>query len=345
MDGDEIAALGPADPIAAQAPFLSVNQLRLHETGHAQFDALTIEYNNFLVARIGAPGLVVEILRALQSTGPPWDEIVLGGISSELIAAANRPACMSRSTAARRISASICPPQPCRSPWEDTLSANQRAQLRQSRAFRRTHRPPRLKPARDRARPWIFSTKWRLCTPPIGGTRNKPGAFATAIFTAFHRELIAGQAGPGAGGFAGTRRRKPGSGLFVQFSIWRPGVQLSERLFLWRRQPPSAGTDRPCPGDRAGQQARACRSTTSWRETHPTRPGWARPMGTMVWCRAQRDRPLLIAERAARKLYQGLRAPCRRAGPGGPSRLMPVSRQLVLRPAVLECYTARQQSS
>jgi CelD/BcsL family acetyltransferase involved in cellulose biosynthesis len=30
-------------------------------------------------------------------------------------------------------------------------------------------------------------------------------------------------------------------------------------------------------------------------------------MSVMAWCRAQRDRPLLRAERAARRLYQGLR--------------------------------------
>ena len=34
-------------------------------------------------------------------------------------------------------------------------------------------------------------------------------------------------------------------------------------------------------------------------------------MGTMLWCRGQRNRPLLTAERAARKLYRSLRG----AGP------------------------------
>jgi CelD/BcsL family acetyltransferase involved in cellulose biosynthesis len=31
------------------------------------------------------------------------------------------------------------------------------------------------------------------------------------------------------------------------------------------------------------------------------------PMGSMVWCRAQRNRPGLVAERALRRLLQGLR--------------------------------------
>jgi CelD/BcsL family acetyltransferase involved in cellulose biosynthesis len=36
--------------------------------------------------------------------------------------------------------------------------------------------------------------------------------------------------------------------------------------------------------------------------------------GIMAWCRAQRDRPLLKAERTARRLYQGLRGLGRRTG-------------------------------
>jgi CelD/BcsL family acetyltransferase involved in cellulose biosynthesis len=31
-------------------------------------------------------------------------------------------------------------------------------------------------------------------------------------------------------------------------------------------------------------------------------------MGTLVWCRGQKDRPLLAAERFARKLWRGVRS-------------------------------------
>jgi CelD/BcsL family acetyltransferase involved in cellulose biosynthesis len=37
-------------------------------------------------------------------------------------------------------------------------------------------------------------------------------------------------------------------------------------------------------------------------------------MGTLVWCRGQRDRPLLKLERAARRFYQGLKSAYRRSG-------------------------------
>jgi hypothetical protein len=34
-------------------------------------------------------------------------------------------------------------------------------------------------------------------------------------------------------------------------------------------------------------------------------------MGTMVWCRGQKDRPVLKIERAARRLYRGFKGACR----------------------------------
>src|SRR5476649_300727 len=87
-DGDVVMGLGLLTQLRRRRLIFSVDQLYLHETGSADFDALTIEYNNFLIARTASPDLVVEILRSLQSTGPGWDEIVLGGISCEVIAAA-----------------------------------------------------------------------------------------------------------------------------------------------------------------------------------------------------------------------------------------------------------------
>ena len=60
-----IVALGLLNLIRSRRHFISVDQLCLHETGLAEFDGLMIEHNNFLIARLTPPDLVVENLRAL----------------------------------------------------------------------------------------------------------------------------------------------------------------------------------------------------------------------------------------------------------------------------------------
>ena len=81
-------ALALLTPFRRRRHLIRVDQLCLHETGLAEFDCLTIEHNNFLVARMAPSGLIVEILRALQSSNIRWDEIVLGGVPPGLVSAA-----------------------------------------------------------------------------------------------------------------------------------------------------------------------------------------------------------------------------------------------------------------
>src|SRR5437868_2700239 len=71
---DTTVALGLLTPSRRRRHFIGVDQLCLHETGLADFDSLMIEHNNFLVARLAPAGLIVEILRALQSSDIRWDE-------------------------------------------------------------------------------------------------------------------------------------------------------------------------------------------------------------------------------------------------------------------------------
>ena len=77
---DRLLALGLVTPCRRKRHFLSINQLCLHETGTAEFDALTIEYNNFLIAGAAPADTLIEILRTLKSSQPDWDEIVLSGV-------------------------------------------------------------------------------------------------------------------------------------------------------------------------------------------------------------------------------------------------------------------------
>jgi len=306
MDGDGVAALGLLTPSRRRRHILSVNQLYLHETGNADFDALTIEYNNFLVARIAHPGLVVEILRALQATDPSWDEILLGGVSSESIPVAE--------SAGLHVEIDRCSPHfgidlsatALPGPWEDTLSANQRAQLRQSRAFAERIGPLKLERAADTRQAVDFFEKMVSLHTATWQRRNKPGAFASQFSRTFHHELISTPAGQ-----AQVELLELAAGSQVLGYLYN--FQYGGRAYNYQGGFSYSDDNRHRPGliahamaiDQARSRGLQIYDFLAGDASYKARLG--RPMGKMVWCRAQRDRPLLIVERVARKLYRGLR--------------------------------------
>src|ERR1051325_10550046 len=154
QDGNRTMALGLLNPVRHRRHFLSVSQLCLHETGRAECDAVMIEHNNFLMDRAAQPVLLTEILRALQSAHPAWDEIVLGGVSSASLGALE--------AAGLKVETDRLSPDfavDLSQNWEGTLSANQRAQLRQSRALAERSGPLKLEPAAGTAQALDFFGK------------------------------------------------------------------------------------------------------------------------------------------------------------------------------------------
>src|SRR5258706_2262906 len=190
-----IVALGLLNPVRSRRHFISVDQLCLHETGLAEFDGLMIEHNNFLMARLASPGLIVEIMRALRSSNIAWDEIVRGGVPPIVVSAAAAPVFRietDRSSPNFGIDLSVLP-----GGWENSLSANQRAQLRQSRAFSERLGPLKLERATDAPQALEFFDRMASLHTAYWRKRNKPGAFATAFCQKFHPELISSPAGQG----------------------------------------------------------------------------------------------------------------------------------------------------
>ncbi len=307
MDGDGVVALGLLTPLRRRRHFLSVNQLYLHETGIADFDALTIEYNNFLVARNAHPDLAVEILRSLQSTDPSWDEIILGGVSCELISAVESTG-LHVETDRRSLhfgvdlSATAPPAQ-----WEAVLSANQRAQLRQSRAFAERIGPLRLERAADTRQALDFFEKMVSLHTTTWQRRNKPGAFASQFTRSFHRELISTPAGQAQVALLELAAGSQVLGYLYNF-------QYGARAYNYQSGFCYIDDNRHRPGliahamaiDQARSRGMQVYDFLAGDAAYKARLG--RPMGTMVWCRAQRARPLLIAERTARKLYRVFRS-------------------------------------
>ncbi|HSS13325.1 MAG TPA: GNAT family N-acetyltransferase, partial [Rhizomicrobium sp.] len=295
-------ALGLLTPCRRKRHFLSINQLCLHETGVADSDSLTIEYNGFLTARGAAADTPVQILRALQSRAPDWDEIVLSGIAPGAV----------RSAEAAGLHVETDRHSPvfgvdlAAGPWEERLSPNLRAQIRQSRAYAERSGPLTLTPARDTDQAVAFFEAMAALHTAYWQGRNRPGAFATHFSQRFHRELIAGQSGLArvellqlaAGSqiqgylynfhYAGTVCNYQSGFAYDDDNRHRPGL-LAHAMAITQAQRSGMLVYDFLAGD----------------APYKARLGGQR--GIMAWCRAQRDRPLLRAERTARRLYQGLR--------------------------------------
>ena len=303
---DRPLALGLITPCRRKRHFLSVNQICLHETGKEEFDALTIEYNNFLVARAAPADTPVSILRTLQSDGPDWDEIVLGGIAPAVISIAE--------TAGLHIETDRCSPvfgvdlAAATGAWEDGLSPNLRAQIRQSRAFAERSGPLALNPARDTQQALEFFEEMAALHTVYWQGRNKTGAFATDFSRAFHRELIAGQRG-----LADVELLQLTAGSQVLGYLYN--FHYAGRVSNYQSGFSYRDDNRHRPGLIAHAMAITQAQSRGMRvydflagDAHyKTRLG--SQMGTLSWCRAQKNRPLLRAERAARRLYRSLRGP------------------------------------
>jgi CelD/BcsL family acetyltransferase involved in cellulose biosynthesis len=305
-DGNTILGLGVLISSRRRRFFLSVNQLRLHETGLAEQDAVMIEHNNFLVARSAPAGLVADMLKALQAADPSWDEIVLGGVSAGTIASA-QAAGLTVVTDRTSPDFGVTLPDPAFSgSWEETLSSNQRAQLRQSRAFAERMGPLVLKCADSPSQALEFFEKMIVLHTAYWQGRGKPGAFATPFSRAFHREIIASQTGPGAAELLELSAGEQVLGYLYNF-------QYGERVYSYQSGFSYSDDNRHRPGllahalaiERARQRGMRVYDFLAGEAPYKARLG--QPLGQMVWCRGQRNRPLLRGERAARALYRKLR--------------------------------------
>ena len=185
-------ALGLFVPAVESRRGLRVRQMRLHETGDASRDAVTVEYNSLLCD----PGMEAAAwnaaLRALRVRGG-WDEIVASGVTDVTAATLSGLGLHAH----RRAQAT--------SAWVDlaalrergigdaegyvaTLSRNARGQLRRSLRLYGERGPLRLQPCTDVDAFFAglgehHEAKWR--------TAGRSGATANPAYMAFHRRMIA----------------------------------------------------------------------------------------------------------------------------------------------------------
>jgi CelD/BcsL family acetyltransferase involved in cellulose biosynthesis len=297
-----IVALGLIAPCRRKRHLLSVNQLCLHETGVAEFDALTIEYNNFLIARAAPADTLIQILRTLQSSEPGWDEIVLGGVEPGIASMAQAAGLHIETDRGSPVFGVDLRAEA----GQDTLSPNLRAQIRQSRAFAERSGPLALEPARGPGQAWEFFEAMAALHTSYWQGRKRPGAFATDFSRNFHRALITEESD-----LAKVELLQLAAGGQVLGYLYN--FLYAGRVYNYQSGFSYSDDNRHRPGliahamaiERAKNGGRLVYDFLAGDAHYKARLG--APMGSMVWCRAQRDRPGLMAERTLRRLYQSLR--------------------------------------
>jgi CelD/BcsL family acetyltransferase involved in cellulose biosynthesis len=294
-------ALGLLTPHRRRRHYLSVRQLCLHETGVAEADALTIEYNNFLIAHSAPAQTLTQILGALQSK-TDWDEIVLSGVEPHIVSAAQATGWHIETD---RQSPVFCVDLSAET-GEDGISPNLRAQIRQSRAFAERTGPLALEPARDIGEALEFFEQLTTLHTAYWRGRGKTGAFATDFSRHFHRILIQDQTD-----LAHVELLRLNAGDQVLGYLYN--FLYAGRVCNYQSGFSYSDDNRHRPGliahvmamEQAKNRGLQVYDFLAGDAHYKTRLGTQ--MGQMRWCRAQKDRPGLVAERVLRRVRQSLR--------------------------------------
>lgn len=173
--------------------FMPVRQWYLHETGVPALDDLTIEYNGLLIRRGDEDFATGACLEYFLRTRRDWDELHLPGIAPK--------AAIEATVAQARLGFQNAP-RPChfvdlqalRDSQQDymaALSANSRYQVRAAlRTYAQTG-DVSLTAAQTPAEAVTFLDAMAELHQAYWTAKGRPGAFASAYFVAFHRDLVA----------------------------------------------------------------------------------------------------------------------------------------------------------
>ena len=302
-EGSQTVGLGFLCPNVARRNFLSVRQLCLNETGVPDHDRLTIEHNGLLMARGFSAELPAQLFRTLLASPAvgPWDELVLSGVSPKWIEAANMAGL---AVELDRKNSDYCVDlEKVRNTgrgWQAGLSSNLRSQYRQSRTFAERIGALSLTRAPTAEDALAYFDGLTTLHTAYWTASGKPGAFASDFAIAFHRALILRNAESGgvdllrlsAGNqvlgylynfnYSGTVSNYQSGFSYLDDNRHRPGL-LAHGLAI--EQSLADGLQRYdfLAGD------------------SPYKQRLGEDAGSLIWCRAQRNRPGLVLERLARR--------------------------------------------
>jgi len=177
--------------------WLKVDTLFLNQSGDANIDVITIEYNGFLIDRMFGTALVgrcLDFLCRRSGSGeilPNWDELVLGGVLEE-----NRTIALRSGLPVRviecRPSAAVRLDQIRASgrSYLDHLSPNTRYQIRRALKLYSARGPLTVVAAQNVAEAWRFLDGLKEFHQSTWEMRGKPGAFAYPGFVKFHADVV-----------------------------------------------------------------------------------------------------------------------------------------------------------
>jgi len=313
-DGPRTVGLGFLSRNTTRRNFLSVRQLCLNETGVSEHDRLTIEHNGLLMARGVEADLPEQFFLASLTSEAlgPWDELVLSGIASRWAGAAEAAGL---AVELDRKNADYCVDlekmrNSSRS-WQAGLSSNLRSQFRQSQTFAERMGALSLLPAHTADEALAYFHELVTLHTARWTAAGKSGAFASDFSMAFHRALISQNVGSGsvemlrlsAGNqvlgylynfrYSGTVSNYQSGFAYLEDNRHRPGL-LAHGLAI--EQSLAGGLQRYdfLAGDR------------------PYKQRLGEDAGSLLWCRAQQNRPRLALERLARRAKGALKDRARR---------------------------------
>lgn len=193
-DSDGTKLLGvAAKPMQRAPPLIGFTEAWLHEFGDPDYDAIYVEYNDFLTAQ-GSDDLRAPALDAVLDSFGNTDSIIFRNITPAITQAAKSVAAR-RSLNIRVLSEQpvyVCDLERPRAEGKafiDNLSAGLRADIRRSLRVYEERGAVQCKLAQsteEKSRAWeklveLHTARWR--------SRGKPGAFANPQFLTFHERL------------------------------------------------------------------------------------------------------------------------------------------------------------
>lgn len=176
---------------ARRLRLISMRLLALHATGDAAYDTLTVEHNDFLVVREVADEVRVAMFDHLIRKNLSWDQLLLPGLSQRA-----RHSVAEYSGVNLRERTNLCylvdlkPLAEEEGAYLNQLTSNTRQQIRRSMKAYREVGPLELTEAADSATAHVFLDRLKSLHQSHWVARGKQGAFDSAYFIDFHRQLI-----------------------------------------------------------------------------------------------------------------------------------------------------------
>ncbi len=197
--GETVVGLALFQPARLRRHFLvQADALMLHHTGVLDYDIISIEHNGFLVDRAFADAARDAIITFLkQERLPPgdfsrWDELHFDGVNSDFERSMERSGLQVWHYA--RKSSWVVDLDAVRASGKsylDTLSANTRYQIRRSLRIYEKRGPLVAKRAESQQEAMEFIAGLKSLHQHYWQSRGEPGGFGYPFFERFHRALVA----------------------------------------------------------------------------------------------------------------------------------------------------------